>query len=177
MLTNTDKSWILQQIKSAKDELRKELWGGNDDALSKHLTVKDIAGAAFVPMTENGTVPIEKAAEHPDLYEQWAGGQHYTVGRILYRPETDYLYRVRQEHDSLAVYQPEITPALYERIPKPHEGEHDTPIPYDASIGMALNEGKYYTDDDVLYLCTRDTGIPVYQPLSALVGLYVEVSA
>lgn len=28
----------------------------------------------------------------------------------------------------------------------------------------------------VTYLCTRDTGIPVYNPLKDLVGLYVEVA-
>ena len=35
--------------------------------------------------------------------------------------------------------------------------------------------GKYYTQDGVLYKCTRDTGNPVYHALSALVGTYVEV--
>lgn len=46
-------------------------------------------------------------------------------------------------------------------------------IPYNGN--MALEAGKYYTQDGVLYLCNRDTGNPVYHPLSALVGLYVEV--
>ena len=40
---------------------------------------------------------------------------------------------------------------------------------------MALIEGKYYTEYDVLYLCTRDTGVPVYQALADLVGLYVDL--
>lgn len=39
---------------------------------------------------------------------------------------------------------------------------------------MALENGKYYTQDGVTYLCNRDTGSPVYHPLSELVGLYVE---
>ena len=41
---------------------------------------------------------------------------------------------------------------------------------------MALEAGKYYIEDDVVYLCNRDTGQPVYNALSELVGLYVEVS-
>ena len=39
---------------------------------------------------------------------------------------------------------------------------------------MELTEGLYYTQDGVTYLCNRGTGQPVYHPLSALVGLYVE---
>jgi hypothetical protein len=40
---------------------------------------------------------------------------------------------------------------------------------------MALEHGKYYTQDGVTYLCIRDTGNPVYNHLSDLVGLYVEI--
>lgn len=39
---------------------------------------------------------------------------------------------------------------------------------------MALESGKYYLQGGVTYLCTRDTGIAVYQPLADLVGVYVE---
>ena len=51
--------------------------------------------------------------------------------------------------------------------------QHD-PIPYDGN--MALESGKYYIQDDVVYLCNRDTGNPVYNALSELLGLYVEVA-
>ena len=32
----------------------------------------------------------------------------------------------------------------------------------------------YYLQDSVIYLCTRDTVNPVYNPLADLVGIYVE---
>ena len=38
---------------------------------------------------------------------------------------------------------------------------------------MALEKGKYYSQDGVTYLCTRDTGIAVYNKLADLVGIYV----
>lgn len=60
-----------------------------------------------------------------------------------------------------------------EEICEQHEGTKYDAIPYNGN--MALEAGKYYTQDGVLYLCNRDTGNPVYHPLSALVGLYVEV--
>jgi hypothetical protein len=40
---------------------------------------------------------------------------------------------------------------------------------------MEIFKGKYYIQNDVVYLCTRDSGQPLYHDLSALVGSYVEV--
>ena len=39
---------------------------------------------------------------------------------------------------------------------------------------MALASGLYYSQDGVVYLCSRNTVNPVYNPLSELVGIYVE---
>lgn len=41
---------------------------------------------------------------------------------------------------------------------------------------MELFEGKYYTQNSIVYICTRSTGTAVYHALSNLVGLYVEVA-
>lgn len=62
--------------------------------------------------------------------------------------------------------------SLFAEICETHEGTLDDPIPYDGN--MALENGKYYTQDGVTYLCNRDTGNPVYNLLAELVGLYVE---
>lgn len=64
------------------------------------------------------------------------------------------------------------TAALYVRIDESHVGTLDDPIPY--SGNMILESGKYYIQDHAIYLCNRDTGNPVYNSLSELVGLYVE---
>ena len=64
------------------------------------------------------------------------------------------------------------TAALYVRIDESHVGTLDDPIPY--SGNMTLESGKYYIQDYMIYLCNRDTGNPVYNPLAELVGLYVE---
>ena len=44
----------------------------------------------------------------------------------------------------------------------------------DAKIALIESRCKSNTQDGVTYLCYRNTGNPVYHPLSALVGLYVE---
>ena len=51
--------------------------------------------------------------------------------------------------------------------------EEITAIPYEGN--MALESGKYYTQSGMTYLCSRDTVNPVYNALSELVGIYVEV--
>lgn len=66
------------------------------------------------------------------------------------------------------------TASLYVRIDEAHTGTQYDPVPYDGN--MELTEGLYYTQDGVTYLCTRSTGQPVYNALSELVGLYVEVA-
>ena len=63
--------------------------------------------------------------------------------------------------------------SLYERIVKDHEGTESDPIPY--APPMEIFNGKYYAQDDVLYLCTRDSGQALTHNLSELVSLYVEV--
>ena len=65
------------------------------------------------------------------------------------------------------------TESLYTRIDETHDGSLYDPIPYDGN--MALESGKYYIQDEVTYLCNRDTVNPVYNPLRELVGLYVEM--
>lgn len=65
------------------------------------------------------------------------------------------------------------TESLYDVINEQYDGDIYDPIPYDGN--MSLENGKYYTQNGITYLCNRDTGQSVYNPLSELVGLYVKV--
>lgn len=105
-------------------------------------------------------------------YPEWAAGTAYAVGdRLVYNGD---LYKVLQAHTAQDTWQPGAgTESLYTRIDEQHDGTKYDPIPY--SGNMALEAGKYYIQSGKTYLCNRDTGNPVYQPLSELVGLYVEV--
>ena len=64
------------------------------------------------------------------------------------------------------------TESLFVVIDKEHAGTLEDPIPYEGN--MELFNGKYYIQNEVIYLCTRDSGAPLYHDLSSLVGLYVE---
>lgn len=85
----------------------------------------------------------------------------------------DKPWRVRQTHTPLEVYPPSLaTASLYEAIDKEHSGEVDDPIPY--TPPMEVFEGKYYVENDIVYRCTRNSGVALTHSLSALVGHYFE---
>lgn len=113
------------------------------------------------------------------FYPEWESGKAYTaengcpVGYKVVR--AGKLWKLRQEHNSQDDWAPGSTgtESLWEEICEQHDGTKYDAIPYNGN--MALENGKYYTQAGVLYLCNRDTGNPVYHPLSALVGTYVEV--
>ena len=65
------------------------------------------------------------------------------------------------------------TESLFSKVDETHKGTIDDPIPYEKN--MEIYKGLYYTQYDVVYLCIRDSGQPLYHDLSALVGNYVEV--
>lgn len=84
------------------------------------------------------------------------------------------LWKVLQDHTVQEQWRPGTgTESLYTEIVESAAGTIDDPIPYDNN--MELEQGKYYTQDGVLYLCTRDSGQALTHNLSELVDLYVEV--
>lgn len=85
------------------------------------------------------------------------------------------LYKTAQALTLQAHYPPGTgTESLYTVIDEAHDGSKYDPIPYGGN--MALEADKYYTQEGVTYLCSRDTGTAVFNPLAELVGIYVEVA-
>ena len=108
-----------------------------------------------------------------EFYPEWQSGQSYPVGyKLLYGGK---LYRVIQAHTSQDDWTPDASASMFERIDETHDGTKYDPIPYEGN--MALENGKYYAQDGVTYLCTRDTVNPVYNALNELCGIYVEAAA
>lgn len=84
------------------------------------------------------------------------------------------LWKVLQQHTVQEQWRPGTgTESLYTEIVETASGTADDPIPYNNN--MELEQGKYYIQDGITYLCTRNTEISVYQPLADLVGIYVEL--
>lgn len=117
----------------------------------------------------------KEALSVKEFYPRWEDfiGKTLEVGFIVFY--NDNLYRSRQTHTAQSEWYPSLsTASLYEVIEVEHEGTEADPIPY--APPMEIFAGKYYVEDNQLYLCTRDSGTVLSHPLSALVGLYVELA-
>lgn len=137
---------------------------------SRSLSQSEVL-AMLIPQQINGlTVDDNTALRMLDFYPEWASGTAYTVGYKVRRDGK--LWRCLQAHTSQPGWEPSTaTASLWEQICETHDGTMADPIPYDGN--MALTAGMYYIQDYTIYLCTRDTGNPVYNPLAELVGIYV----
>ena len=133
------------------------------------------------PYIEKGAQSLSdsEALKAKTLYPKWEDlvkvGSIDTDGKAGYRFFYDGdLYRCRNGNPTFALeWIPGVgTESLYERIDETHAGTREDPIPYEGN--MALEAGKYYSQDGDVYLCTRDTEIPVFNSLKELVGIYVE---
>jgi hypothetical protein len=104
-------------------------------------------------------------------YPVWTANTNYTIG---YKVScNNSLYSCLQAHTSVEGWQPANAASLWEQVNYSFSGSLNEPIPYNGN--MRLENGKHYLEGAAIYLCTRDTGNPVYNPLSELVGIYVEV--
>lgn len=139
---------------------------------SSPFTAEEVTAMLIRQQINTLSVDDNTALRMLEFYPEWSAGQSYQSGYKVQR--SGKLWRCIQAHTSQVGWEPSTaTASLWEEICESHAGTKDDPIPY--SGNMALENGKYYTQDGVLYLCNRDTGNPVYHPLSALVGLYVTV--
>ena len=138
---------------------------------SRPMTQEEVSRLLIAQQINTLTVDDNTALRMVDFYPEWTSGTAYETGFKVSRGGR--LWRVIQSHTSQSGWEPENAPSIWERINETHEGTPDDPIPYEGN--MALEAGKHYIQDCVIYLCDRDTVNPVYQPLSDLVGLYVTI--
>ena len=150
------------------------------DAEEKHrpLTESEVSRMLITAQINTLAVDDQTALRMKEYYPTWEdlcaqsvtadkAGYKFVYGGKLYKT-------VQVGYTFVSHYVPGVgTESLFERIDEVHDGSRYDPIPY--SGNMALTVGLYYTENGVLYLCTRDTGNPVYNALADLVGVYVDV--
>ena len=137
---------------------------------TRPLTESEVSRMLITQQINTLTVDDNTALRMVAFYPEWVDNAEYTAEYKVQR--NGKLWRCRQAHTSQAGWEPENAASLWTEICESHAGTLDDPIPY--SGNMALESGKYYMQDGKVYRCTRDTGNPVYNALSELVGLYVE---
>lgn len=122
------------------------------------------------------SIPDALAIQAKAIFEDWED----TIGRTVQKG-----FKFRYDGKLYKTIQPSITiqeqyvpgigtESLYAEINETNQGTLGDPIPYNNN--MELENGKYYSQNGVVYRCTRDTGQPVYHDLSELVGIYVEIA-
>ena len=132
------------------------------------------------PVIEQASQSLEDAVALTavELFPQWSQlvKEKRTVEKGFRFQHEGKLYRTEQPtYTFVEHYVPgtQGTESLFSVVDETHKGTKEDPIPYDKN--MEIYNGLYYIQYDVLYLCIRDSGQPLYHDLSALVGSYVEV--
>ena len=129
--------------------------------------LKQLAQAQVAQQTD------EEALENIELFPTWQSkiGVQVSQGERLYFD--DKLYKVLQTHTPQEDWRPDTTASLYVQvIAESDAGTIDNPIAFE--VNMELVEGKYYTEENVKYLCVRELAQCVWH-LAELVGNYVQV--
>lgn len=145
---------------------------------TRPLTLEEVSRMLITQQINSLAVEDSTALRMKEFYPEWKDLPGTTVDKAGFKfTHKGQLYKtIPEQHRFQADWVPgEGTESLYTRIDESHAGTMADPIPY--SGNMALEAGKYYSQDGAVYLCTRDTVNPVYSALADLVGLYVEKGA
>lgn len=118
----------------------------------------------------------EQSLQYKDLHPQWSDFIGKSLPANFKIQYLEKLYKTRQEISVVLDqdgYRPGETgsEALYEEINETNKGTLEDPIPYNNN--MELYEGKYYSQNGVTYLCTRNSGQALTHNLEELVDIYV----
>lgn len=108
------------------------------------------------------------------LYKEWDKqiGREIQVGEYI--QYDNQLYKVLQTHTVQEDWKPGVgTESLFIKIDVEHKGTIDDPIPF--KVNMEVFKNKYYIEDNILYVCTRDSEIALQQKASELINIYFEV--
>lgn len=117
----------------------------------------------------------EESLQVIDWFPVWKANVELKTGeKISYNGK---LYEILQDHTSQDGWEPSInTASLFKEVAINNTfGTKDNPIEYNNN--MALESGKYYIQNNIKYLCTRDTGTAVYNDLAALIDIYVIIAS
>lgn len=137
-----------------------------DDIVSQ---LKELAQAQVAELTD------DEAKKVPALFHLWETEKAYAVGdRVWYQAS---LYKCVQAHTSQSTWNPKDAVSLWANVSEEsQDADGSREHPYAWEQGMTSYNGNYYTEDGILYLCIRDSGIPLNFPISSLINNYFVVA-
>lgn len=122
------------------------------DSGTEITKANETGGIMFVMMAEAGTIDPVTAAEHAELFAEWAYPIHYTTGQI--RRYKEKLYKCIQDHDSQESWTPDTASSLWSLTADPAEewpvwiqpiGAHDA---YTTGAKVSHNEKHWVSTVD-----------------------------
>jgi hypothetical protein len=160
----------IEEIAKNQEEFQKS------EAEEKHrpLTEAEVGSMLIRQQINTLTVDDNTAFRMKSFYPAFSEIIGQTVKQGFKFTYGNKLYKTIQPELTIAEhYPPSIgTESLYAEICETHDGSKYDPIPY--SGNMALENGKYYSQDGITYMCIRNSEVPVYHHLKDLITLYTE---
>ena len=137
-----------------------------DDIVSQ---LKELAQAQVAELSD------DEAKKVPALFPLWETEKAYAVGdRVWYQAS---LYKCVQAHTSQSTWNPKDAVSLWANVSEEsQEADGSREHPFAWTSGMTSYEGKFYTENGILYLCIRDSGNPLYFPIASLIGTYFQIA-
>lgn len=140
-----------------------------DDIVSQ---LKELAQAQVEALTD------DEAKKVPALFHLWTDhkqGDSIAAGvREWYKGS---LYKCITPHNWQSDWAPDVATSLWANVSEEsQEADGSREHPYQWTSGMTSYNGKYYTEEGILYLCIRDSGNPLYFPISSLIGTYFQIA-
>ena len=178
MIVYNGKTGVVEERNATAEELAAmQAEAACAEAQERHrpLTAEEVSAMLIRQQINTLEVDDTTALRMVEFYPAWSDiiGQTAEKAGYKFAYNGDLYKTIPANHTFAAQWVPGYgTESLYTRIDETHDGSRYDPIPYHGN--MALENGKYYSQDGVVYLCTRDTVNPVYNPLRELVGIYVE---
>lgn len=120
-----------------------------------------------ISMTNN------EALERKSLFPMWSADGISVKQGEKYQCD-DLLWECVKDHITQELWKPSLeTASLWKVVDEEHDGTESDPIPYTPPMEIFVN--KYYTQNEVLYKCIRNSETPLNHDLNTLVGIYVEI--
>lgn len=143
---------------------------------TRPLTESEVSRMLITTQINTLAVDDTTALRMKSFYPTFESIVGQTVWKDFKFTHGDKLWRVEQAELTIQSHYPPGTgvESLYSEVCETHAGTLEDPIPY--SGNMALTAGLYYIQDAEIYRCVRDTVNPVYNALTELIGLYVDVA-
>lgn len=170
----TEYEQYLQFVAATKEMARKDFGIGQTGGISPGLPrMTDIV--RLMAMTINTmTLTDTQSLSVKSLYPEWSADSVHVKQGEKYQ-YNGKLYEVVQNHTTQSNWSPENQSSLWVEVVEDHKGTLEDPIPYNEELnpmwqGMILEEGKYYTQNGVIYKCIRGTGNKVTHNLADLVS-------